>query len=395
MICVFSGCGTAKAENLMNGIEPNTVAPIEVDEKFKNSYLSFSTELFKNVYNSSGDNVVLSPMSLQNVLAMLMNGAEGETLSQMEEVLGISRDEMNNYMYSFMSEQYIDNFKSANSVWFKNDGKSFKANKDFLQKNADYYRAELFASEFNQKTVDNVNKWVNNKTDGLIDHIIDEFSPDSVMLLINAILFDAEWQSKYLETQVKTFDFTNAEGVVKNVPCLVSTELYYIKTANEVGVRKNYKGGKYSFVALLPNEKTDIDTYINGLTAEGLENALSNTYKRDVITKIPKFSARTNVDLIKVLSDMGMKTAFSSMADFSSLGESDYGNIYIDGLAQKAYIKLDERGTKAVAVTHSDLAITSGSIEPDPIVYLDRPFVYMIVDNSTNIPIFIGAITDL
>lgn len=395
MIFTFSGCGTANAVDLMKGVKVYSVEVSEIDDEFKNSYLSFSVDAFKAVAkDSKQQNVVFSPMSLQNVLAMLMNGAEGDTLTEMESVLGMSRDEMNRYMYSFMSIQNADCFKSANSLWFRNDGKSFKPNKDFLQVNADYYGAELFASEFSSKTVKDVNKWVSDKTDGMIDDIIDDLDEYDLMLIINAILFDAEWSEKYTDNQIRPMDFTSAGGEKKEVEGLYSTEPYYIKDKNAVGVRKPYKGG-YSFAALLPNENIDIYDYINSLTAESLAETISNTYKTDVITRIPKFYVNYESSYNKILSDMGMPTAFGYSADFSSLGDSDLGNIYLEKVAQTACIKLDENGTRAAAVTHADLAVAGGHFTSPPKVYLERPFVYMILDNRTNLPIFIGVITNL
>lgn len=401
MTCIMSGCAKAQAKgttDLMADIMFNDVDGLPIDDEFKDSYMSFSAELLKRTYNySNSSNTVISPISAQSVIAMLMNGADGETLAEMERVLGISRDDLNEYMYTFMSEQNFDTFNSANSIWFRNDKNSFEPNKDYLQKSADYYNAQIFASKFDDDAVDNVNKWVSDKTDGMIDGIIDKFDYNEVMLLINAVLFDSEWQTKYTNNQVGTMEFTSLDGTKRDVATLSSGEKYYIKTdSGEVGIRKLYKDTKYSFAAFMPEEGTDFNTYINNLDGQKLSNIINSTYRRYVITKLPKFKIETEVNLKGILSDMGMPLIFvEGAADLSGMGESPFGDLYVSRFRQDAVIELDERGTKAAAVTHSVDSSTIGISEPDPVVHFNRPFIYMIIDNDTNVPVFIGTVTNL
>lgn len=330
---------------------------------------------------------------------MAANGADSETLSQMEEVLGrgLTIDQINetisNYLRKIAEDEDIN---IANSIWI-NDINNIKIKDEFLDISSKYYNAKIYKEVFNQKIADSINSWVNEKTNGMIDKLIDNISPDSIMYLINAIAFEAEWQEEYSSQQIFKDNFTNYQGNKTEVEMMVSEEEKYLADGKAVGFIKPYKNDKFSFVAILPNEEIGIEKYINGMTGESLYNLINSYKEAKVDAYIPKFSYSYGVDLNDVLINLGIVDAFDAYkADFSKMAELDTENIYINKVIHKTFIEVDEKGTKAAAATGVEVNVTSAIVDEERYtVKLDRSFIYVIMDNETNIPIFIGAVLDI
>ena len=381
-----------KSENMMAGVVPNTVTVIDDIKDHNTTVTDFAVRLFKAA-NESDKNTLISPVSALYALAMTANGAEGETRAQIEETIGMSVEELNLYLYSYMKdlpqgEKYKLNI--ANSIWFT-DHPRFTVNQSFLQKNADYYGADIYKTAFDGQTLDDINNWVNYHTDGLIPQALDEIPESAVMYLINALLFDAEWASVYNEYSVYDGKFVLESGDERDMTLMRSDEYKYLEDENATGFIKNYSGGKYAFAALLPKEGMTVAEYIATLDGEKLCDILENYESTTVYATMPKFESEYDTEMSEVLSGMGIVDAFSGIkADFSSLGRSDAGNIYISRVIHKTYIQVGEQGTKAGAVTIIEETDECEPMDPK-VVTLDRPFVYMIIDTENNIPIFIGT----
>ena len=386
-----------RAKDLMDGITPNEIAAAESLSEQNPAVTDFAVRLFK-ASEESGKNTLISPLSVLCALAMTANGAKEETLAQMESVLGMTKDELNIYLYSYMKklpngEKY--KLSLANSIWFTDD-ESFTVNRDFLQTNADYYGADIYKSPFDQKTCKEINKWVEDNTDGMIPEILDEINSEAVMYLVNALAFDAEWAKIYRESSVKYGKFTKEDGSEQNVELMYNTENVYLEDDNASGFMKYYKDGKYAFVAILPNEGVSVSEYISSLDGKSLSEMLVNAQIATVRTCIPKFETEYDVNMAEILAKMGMPDAFDSdKADFTGLGTSSVGNIYISRVIHKTFISVDEKGTKAGATTAVEMMPESAPPTDIKKVYLDRPFVYMLVDCENNIPFFIGTMMDV
>jgi len=376
--------------NLMEGITAEGVTGKELDDGFLNTYASLSMKLFNSLYEE-GKNALVSPLSIMYAFAMVANGAEGETRKQIENALGgIDTETLNGYLY-FLS-QYLEGAEVniANSVWVT-DSERFHVNTDFLQTNANYYDADLYKTAFDDKTVEDVNGWVKEKTKGMIEKIVEEYSGNEVMQLINAICFEAEWVNKAASCVASTF--YNADGTEAEAEFMMFDEHKYIQTENATGVIKDYKGGKYSFVVLLPDENINIDDYIASLDGKSFMAAVNSSEKGTVTLHIPKFKYGCSMDLVPVFEALGMTDAFDpSAANFMGLGYSDIGNVYVSSANQDTFIEVSELGTRAAAVTNVGFADDGA---PDHFVYVNRPFVYAIIDTATGMPLFTGAVTGL
>ena len=398
----LTGCATkVQAADLMEGVQANTVTGKAADDAFAQSQMRLAVDLFQSsVLESKDENVLISPLSIQLALAMTANGADGNTKAEMEALLGgeISLEDLNEYLYSYVNNlPSAENYKLqiANSIWFRDDEGRLQVEKDFLQKNADYYGAQAYKAAFDDQTLKDINNWVKDHTDGMIDSILDQIDEDAVMYLINALVFDAEWQHVYDKSDVYKGKFTNIGGTEKQVDMMHSEETVYLQDENAIGFMKPYSGSKYNFAVLLPNEGADIYEYIAGLTGESLMETLSTPQLGMVMATLPKFSYEYELTMNDVLKELGMPSAFSGdTADFSKMAHSSRGNIYIGDVLHKTFISVDELGTKAGAVTKVQMNDESAPMS-EWVVTLNRPFVYMIIDNKTNLPVFIGTVMDV
>ena len=395
----LTGCTMkVQAKDLMEGITPNNVDALDDLSSQNADVTDFAIRLFK-ASNENGKNTLISPLSVLCALAMTANGAEEETLAQMEEVLGMTTDELNLYLYSYMKNlPQGDKYKLslANSIWFTEDER-FTVNQDFLQTNADYYGADIYKAPFDKQTLKDINNWVKQNTDGMIPEILDQIPPEAIMYLVNALAFEAEWSEIYEKHQVKDGEFTKEDGTKQDVKFMYGSEGTYFEDEKATGFMKRYKGGKYAFVAMLPNEGVSVSEYIASLDGESLNALLANPQYGTVHTSIPKFETEYKVEMSEILQDMGMTEAFDMYnADFEGLGTSTGGNIYISRVLHKTFISVGEKGTKAGAATIVENKDGAAAEPTEPKeVYLDRPFVYMLVDCENNIPFFIGTMMDV
>jgi len=394
------GCSSkVQSPDLTKGVDKISTEKRDSDKSFLSSQIDFTLNLFQSSVQKDADkNVLISPLSIMLALAMTANGADNETLTEMESVLanGYTIKELNAYLKTYtdsLPSNKDSKLKIANSIWYKNSN-NLSINEEFLQNNVSYYNAQIYSSEFNAQTLKDINAWVSKNTDGMIPEILNTIDSNAVMYLINALCFDAKWDEPYEKHQIRDFSFTSIDNSEQIVPMMFSDEHYYLDDGKATGFIKDYKDGAYRFAALLPNEDVGIYDYISGLTYDALIRTLSNAENTKVETAIPKFEGEYDIFLNDILKEMGMSSAFDSgAADFSKMGASGNGNLYIDFVLHKTYISIDEAGTKASAVTNIAMKESASMIEKQ--VLLDRPFIYMILDSNTNLPLFIGTVMNI
>jgi len=396
---MLTGCGSVHAASLMDGIKPGTVDAAPLAEASADAVTDFAVRLFRESA-SDGESTLISPLSVLSALAMTTNGAEGETRAQMESVFGMTAEELNLWLYSYhrtLPESGKYKLNLANSIWFT-DKESFTVNTDFLQLCADYYDAELYRLPFDEGAKSAINGWVKEETDGMIKEIINEIPEEAVMYLVNALAFDAEWQDIYKESQVRPGTFTKEDGTVREAEMMYSDENRYLEDDDASGFIKYYADRKYAFAALLPDEGVSVAEYVQSLDGASLRKMLLDAETVTVETAIPKFTCEYDVEMSAILKAMGMTNAFSGdLADFSGLGHSTEGDLCISRVLHKTFIQVDEKGTKAGAATAVEVVTESVMMLPENVkrVYLDRPFVYMLIDCETMMPFFIGTLMDV
>ena len=400
----FSGCAAVKAENLTDGIKNNPVPVYNYADGIEaQAVAQFSAQLLQQLCTED-KNIVYSPLSVLYALAMTANGAEGETLAQMEEVLELPVQQLNGYLHSTVNTLPSDegyDFDIANSIWIKDDEGKFVVNEEFLQTVKDYYLASVYKAPFDDGTLKDINNWVAQQTNGQIQNILDKIDPDAVMYLINALNFEALWLNDYDEYSVHNGTFTKSDGRTQDAEFMYAAENGYISDEDTQGFIKYYKDRNYAYVALLPDEDIKLNDYIATLDGEKITNLLNSLNPwQEVETAIPKYETTFSVEMSEIFKALGMTDAFDSrFADFSKLGtaQAEGENVCINRILHKAFIRVAEKGTQAGAATVVEMVAEGAMAEKEPPkqVYLDRPFVYMIIDTQNKLPLFMGAVCNI
>ena len=382
----LAGCGTS--EPLLEGVSPAETGSAEDAAALS---ADFTVALFNAAYE--GGDSLISPVSVLAALAMAESGARGETLAQMEELFGVDAETLRASLAAYMSSVAGTEAKIANAIWFRDDG-TFEPDAGFLSNCASFAGAEAFAGKFTDALAGEINGWVSEHTEGMIDAIVDEIDPDAVMYLVNALSFAADWQEQYEEYQMRPGVFHSENGELE-VTMMRSEERSYISGEGFTGFMKPYEGGRYAFAALLPDGDSSLEAMLASLTGKALAEALAGAEDTAVDTATPKFSGESSFELSGALKAMGMTDAFDGgLADFSGMGQSGAGNIFISRVLHRAFIEVDGLGTRAGAATAVEAPTASMALAEDPPeVILDRPFAYMIVDREYNIPLFFGVVT--
>lgn len=379
-------------------------ADISSDEKFLIGANEFSVDLFRNTVMKdleNGKNTLVSPESVLFALGMTEGGAKGDTLKQMQNVLckDVDTDTFNKNMNKLMtSAQSSSDFKFsiANSVWVK-DMQGMTLTEQFARSCKQMYNAEMFKAPFNDETLKQMNNWVNEKTDKMIPKIIDEFGDDTAAVLLNCIAFDAKWEKPYEKKDVvENREFNLQSGKKVNCSMMHSEEKLYVSDDKSQGFIKNYKGGKYAFMAILPNEDVSLSDYVKSMTAQSFAKMYAGkTTQYQVLASVPKFKYDYSAKLNDTLKQMGITDAFDGeKADFSGMTEQQ--KLFISNVLHKTHIELDEEGTKAAAATAVTMDVSGALPAKEDIkeIRLDRPFAYAIMDTQTGLPVFMGTVCD-
>ena len=367
------------------------------------AHMKFSLELIKQLTaNDRGENRMISPLSVLTALSLTANGASGETRTQMETALGASVGDWNEFLkeyYETLAKPEYKNFSVeegilyfSNRVWYREN--VVTPNPNFVKIASDYYGAQVLPSRFDQDAVNEVNQWVSESTNGQIENLVDEFSWDTWFYIVNALGFEALWNVQN-RGELPQGVFTNSQGEEETATYL-NTRLYgaYFEINRGAGFVRDLKGN-YDFVAILPPETTTPEQFLQYLDGEALINALRQPSDSvELHTSMPKFSFEDDVSLEGVLQQMGMYRAFDPKyyQSFSDLGTSEE-RLFIRGVHQKTVIEVTETGIKAAAVT--GIPVGSPGLSEKKTLELNRPFLFMIVDDEYQLPIFIGIVNSV
>lgn len=393
--CCLVGCGGAKELTKTVG---NKVVINDYEKTSLNDLHSFSYKLFEN--NMDEHNPVMSPVSAYLALAMAAEGAEGDTKVSFNNLFGNEitavADDLMNKLPDKSKEFELS---LANSAWIDDQ---YDVNSDWLIKLKSCYDAQAFQTDLQDEAiVDNVNSWVEKKTNKLIKRMIDDpFMEEDVLVLFNTIYFDAKWQNKFSRSLMDEFKLSADEYC--DAELMTNFGYHYEYMENEVarGIimpYRNENGKKYAMVSLLPKNDMSVREMYSKLISENeMARLIDNRELKMVNLKYPKFEIEFEKVLNESLMNMGLDIAFDSQkADFTAMGQPKNGrNTFISLVLQKAKIQVDKDGTKAAAVTEVVVTTESCALqEEEPIeVFFDEPFLYMIMDIDEQIPLFIGVL---
>jgi serpin B len=360
----------------------------EYEKPAEGSQTGFALSFFKNVDKTSkpGENIVVSPYSAGVALSMVAEGAEGQTRVEFDNAL-------NGCL--FKAEDLGSNdtvvVKSANSVWVTDDFSIRNRYVSLLEKDFDAFITTLNFSD--PATVKAINNWCAENTNGKISEIIDRINPGTVMMLINALYFNAPWEDAFLERNTREGVFHGYAGDVQ-VPMMAKTErLNYAEYQGCQMVELPYQGGRYSMYVVLPAAGMGVDQMIPYINETLYDQAMGMMAPVKVKLTMPKFKLETSLVLNKSLQEMGIRTAFTSAADFKGIAEM--GSLTLDQVKQKCYIEVTEKGTEAAAVTSVGVRLTSARPETMVSMNVDRPYLFFISDRTDGNILFAGKVMTL
>ncbi len=400
-----------------------------------------NTEFAVNAYTKmSGKegNIFFSPLSLSVALTMVLGGAKGETADQIADTLRLNPNQKNLHAeYSLLLDQIIPknserglekekiekkephamsakeaasgialnaqtvNVDStqlfiANALWGQKGLNILSGYQDLLRT---HYKSEMQTVDFAgnpQAAASAINNWAEQHTNGRIKDLVqaNAFDKDSLLVLANAIYFRAGWQYEFSKSATKPMDFWLNKDKKISAPMMNQEEyLPYFADASLQGLELPYRSGKFSMVVLLPKERDGLAALEKQLSAENLERWLAALKETVVEVSAPKFELDANISLNNLLSNLGMPRAFQNIADFSQMAKYDRG-IKLSAALQKTFIKLDEEGTEAAAITNINAAKASVRRikEPPPVFRADHPFIFLIRERATNSILFLGRL---
>lgn len=375
-----------------SGREPQNAV---LDAAFLQGVNDFSTELFHKSLKG-GKNLILSPYSVYNLLAVLANGASGTTADALADVLGYEDIlVLNDTLYTAGETLTATGVTEiANGIWTNSDA-GFTLNNEFAATVKRYFGAQSAPLAFSDpRSVKTINDWVSDATHGMIPETLKELSPNAAAVLANTVYFNGKWVEPYTEWSV-TDDIFHGYAGDTSASFMHSTEYSYFTVDGGVGCTKAYENG-YTFIAILPDG--DVYDFAKKITADTLLAAhnAARTDRNKVTVSLPKFEYDTDIPLLETLCDMGLSVLFTEDAELAGLGHNSTGeSVYVSDMFQKARIRTDEGGTEAAAVTVAIVECTSAMpADPPKEIVFDRPFVYAIL-TPEDLPLFMGVLANI
>ena len=384
----LAACGTAT-----HAIQTTQLS--EQDFETADEANKFSLKMFAQMHKEekSNENFCFSPLSASWALSMAANGADGTTREQMYETLGFScndAEKINAFQQKIIKRLAILDPEKvtvsvANSMWVN---ENFKIKKEFEKSNTAYYDAAVKNIKFDDAAAKAINDWCSQKTEGKITEIVKEINPLTELFLINALYFNGRWTDTFNKKRTKEEEFTKENGEKIKVQMMhLKDNLYYYEDENVQMVAKPFGQKKLDMLFILPREGVTMDKSVQ-LLSENLDAWYSDTEMEEVNLGLPRYKAEYSTSLKKCLQSLGMSDAFTpGKANFSALSKEP---LFIGDVLQKTFVKVDEEGAEAAAVTSVTLlAMAAGPPKPKNMV-INRPFIYIIRERETGNILFIG-----
>ncbi|WP_437309594.1 serpin family protein [Sorangium sp. So ce388] len=396
------GCVVASAKQRISTPD----VPAEDEAALVSGNTAFSLDLYQQLREKPG-NVFYSPHSISTALAMTWAGAKGETETAMAGTMhfDLGQDRLHP-AFNWLDQELESRGQGAQGA----DGKGFRLNvvnalwgqigyrfeASFLDTLALNYGAGMHVVDFlgqKQESVDLINGWVSEQTEGKIEKLVpvEAITVETVLVLTNAIYFNAAWRTPFETTATEDGEFVTADGTEVTVPLMHGgLEMPYAEGEGYQAVAMPYDGDELSMVIVLP-EKGTLDAFEASLDAAKLDGIVGAMSEHLVITTMPKFKFEYQLSLKETLEAMGMEVAFTpGVADFTGINAQ--GQPYIQDVIHKAFVGVNEAGTEAAAAT---AVIVGDESAPSPAsLALVNPFLFFIRDNATGSILFVGRIAD-
>ncbi len=389
---------------LVTGVTVELTSAQRVDSDLRSlvqGNTEFGLALYQRLAKEDG-NLFLSPYSISNAFGMCYAGARGNTAAQMKDVLRFKiNDERLHPVFGKLISQLHGQGKKqsfqltiANRLWGQ---KGYGFLPEFTKLSSDHYGAGLEEVNFSGDTEaarSKINHWVEERTNQKIKDLIPAgvLNDKTRLVLTNAIYFKAAWAKMFDKNQTKPGDFRLASGKTVRVPMMHNSERLQFASLGEFSmVSLMYENYQQSMWILLPNKADGLPALEKQLTAENLTRWSEKLSDHMVDLALPKFRITSEFNLNENLKALGMKDAFDpNRADFTGLATSE--QLFISAVLHKAFVDVNEMGTEAAAATA--IAIGATSLPPPATFHADRPFVFVIRDNTTGTILFLGRVVN-
>ena len=351
---------------------------------------------------SPHDNIFYSPTSIYTAFSVLYEGARADTAAQMESVFGFDPDaeaRHNATARLMAAANHDDQYATldlANALWIAD---WFVPYESYLDVARDTYLAGARVVDFTDESdsVDRINRWASDNTNGKIDKVLAPGDVDDLtaMVINNAIYFKGTWATQFPEEDTRESDFWLSESESVKADFMNVQGMFNYTRSDGVQVLKMpYKGDKLSMLAVLPDDRNGIGALEESITADAIEEWNRNLFPAEITVSVPKFEVRTKYGLNDHLTSLGMPDAFDRYnADLSGIASIESENLYVAKAVQDAYVKVNEEGTEAAAVTTIIVTLDSASLPP-PRFVADHPFLFIIQDDASGTILFMGRISN-
>ena len=374
----------------------NTLSLNQEQLAYAYSSTRFAFNLLDEVNKRNEESFFISPLSMQYLLGMIANGAQGETASQIIDALGYGDcklEAINKYHLELIKQLPTLDKKTkmevANAIFADKD---INLLDEYKRAVSNYYEAEVSNVDFSDsKALEIINSWCSKKTNSLVPKIVDNLSPNMVVAL-STIYFESKWRNPFDENLTQWRPFYKESGETTDVQMMAQkTNMSYVRMDDFDALLLGYANLSYSMFILLPHEGksvSDITQYLRNTDWDEFTSKFIKTYEVDFW--LPKFETNFRTKVNEVLQELGIKEAFSSNADFKSMTQVPLGNLQIE---QASSIKVDESGTKAAAVSSGKWYPTAPPPTPKAVFHADHPFIYLIAERSSKAILFAGKYT--
>lgn len=354
----------------------------------------FIDKIDENALKQKQNEWIVSPLSLQLALGMLLNGAQGETAAEICRTLGYGEGETAeiNAWAKLMLEQLPKLDKKtdlalADAIFYN---KTLTLKTPYKDAVGTSYKATLEALDFTKTkaSADVINKWCDKQTKGLIPHVLNEVDPSYLAYLVNALYFKSQWQKKFPKSASGNETFYQEDGSKGKVKMMKQDgqKFQYGETEIWQAIRLPYGNGNFAMTVVLPKEGHTVRE-ISAAMGKGV--SVYTVWDVEADLWIPRFETQYHIGLNDILKDLGMPQSFTPKADFKAM--SDYAS-FVGFVQQDAVIKVDEEGTEAAAVTVIGMLTAAAPIAPPQkvVFHADHPFLYLITESSTGTILFAG-----
>ena len=367
-----------------------------------NQSLDFGLALYRQLRETNSNNLFLSPHSISSALALILLGSKGKTADELKIALQFkSIDSEFHHRNKLLLQKLLQNREGvaidiANKVFPE---KSFTVLSEFYKNCKNYYDIEIELLDFKGKWEEariKLNKWINDKTKNKITDLfpVGSINTHTKLVLANAIYFKGDWQEKFKESETVVCDFFVAENETKKVKMMAQQQKYKTFADPKLDlqvVELPYKNPNFAMVLLVPNQRFGLSTLEDSLTSSKLQSLLSSLFEQDTILGLPKMKVEHEVDLVPVLTKMGVKDLFDEdKANLQNI--SDSNKLCITDALHKACIEVNEEGAEASAATGLVATVTFLPLPPQRII-CDHPFMFLIHHVPTSSVLFLGRVT--